>query len=264
MERIDILKAAFGDAQAQKFEDNLLQDSKAQFDAYVHKISLQKPLFKSRSELSQNVPEFWFNALRNCRLTAQALDNVDVEALKHLKDVWIEHNDKDVREYEITFTFSPKNPYFKESKITKKVTVSPPKPSGDTPAPSPHDLDAPLYLLPSSKISWTSDEHNLVKKAPRVNVLDMEEFDEEFDGSTGSFFNWFNEEGEDEMGLAETLLEWWTHATEYAAGLSAMDSDDEDLSGGEFDEEDSDDDDLKKEIDLSDEDSKRPKKKQRK
>lgn len=43
----------------------------------------------------------------------------------------------------------------------------------------------------------------------------MEEFDEEFTGSAGSFFNWFATEGEDDMGLAETLLEWWSHATEY-------------------------------------------------
>ncbi|GAA5961760.1 hypothetical protein JCM3765_004061 [Sporobolomyces pararoseus] len=265
MERIDILKAAFGE-QAQKFEDNLVADSKAQFDAYVHKVSLQKPVFKTRSELSQKVPEFWFNSLRNCKLTQQVLDNVDVDALKHLKDVWIEHDEKDVRNYEVTFTFSAKNPYFKETTISKKVTVTPPKGSEhESLSSSPYDLDAPLFLLPSTPITWTSEDHNLVKKAPKVNVLELEEFDDGFSGSAGSFFNWFATEGEDDMGLGETLLEWWSHATEYAAGLSSIDSDDEDFSGAEFDEdEDSDDDDLKKEIDLSDEDSKRPKKKQRK
>lgn len=73
----------------------------------VQKVTLQKPVFKTRSELSQKVPEFWFNSLRNCKLTQQYLDNVDVDALKHLKDVWIEHSEKDVREYEITFVSSP-------------------------------------------------------------------------------------------------------------------------------------------------------------
>ncbi|GAA5909551.1 Vps75p [Sporobolomyces salmoneus] len=264
MERIDILKAAFG-ANAEKFEENLVADTRAQFDAYVHKVSLQKSVFETRSQLSQKVPEFWFNSLRNCKLTQQYLDNVDVDCLKHLKDVWIEHSEKDVRDYEITFTFSNKNPYFKEPKISKKVTVTPPKGSEhESLLPSPYDLDAPLFLLPS-KLPWTSDEHNLVKKAPKVNVLEMEEFDEDFSGSAGSFFNWFETEGEDDMGLGETLLEWWSHATEYAAGLSSMDSDDgEDFSGGEFDDEESDDEDPKKEIDLSDEDSKRPKKKQKK
>lgn len=110
-------------------------------------------------------------------------------------------------------TFSPKNPYFKETQIKKRVTVTPPKPSEDTPSPSPHDLDAPLFLLPASPITWTSDDHNLIKKAPKVNVLELEQFDE-FDGSTGSFFNWFLQEGEDDIGLAEYLLEWWSHATE--------------------------------------------------
>lgn len=192
-------------------------------------------------------------------MTEQSLDNVDVEPLKHLKDVWIEHDDKDVREYEVTFvrfpslslssiqrrrklnpliprssllvllqTFSPKNPYFKETQIKKRVTVTPPKSSEEaSETPSPYDLDAPLFLLPSSPITWTSDEHNLIKKAPKVNVLELEQFDE-FEGSTGSFFNWFAQEGEDDIGLAEYLLEWWSHATEYgfhtSLSLSCSDS----------------------------------------
>lgn len=94
--------------------------------------------------------------------------------------------------------------------------MTPPKGSeaAENPTPSPYDLDAPLFLLASSPITWTSNEHNLVKKAPKVNVLELEEFDEGFSGSTGSFFNWFASEGDDDMGLGETLLEWWSHATE--------------------------------------------------
>lgn len=186
-------------------------------------------------------------------MTEQSLDNVDVEPLKHLKDVWIEHDDKDVREYEVTFvrfpslslssiqrrrklnpliprssllvllqTFSPKNPYFKETQIKKRVTVTPPKSSEEaSETPGPYDLDAPLFLLPSSPITWTSDEHNLIKKAPKVNVLELEQFDE-FEGSAGSFFNWFTQEGEDDIGLAEYLLEWWSHATEYVLILLSL------------------------------------------
>jgi hypothetical protein len=52
----------------------------------------------------------------------------------------------------------------------------------------------------------------LTKKAPRANVEDKEEFDE-FDG-TGSFFNFFTDEGEDPTGMGEILLEWFGHATE--------------------------------------------------
>lgn len=176
------------------------------------------------------------------------------------------HGD-DVREYEIKFTFG-KNPYFKESTLTKKLTLTPPaslEPKPET--PSPFDLEAPVYLGPKTAITWTSPDHDLTKKAPRADVQDKEEFDE-FDG-TGSFFNFFTDEGEDPTGMGEILLEWFGHATEYAAGLTALLGDD-DSDGAEFDfdefddDDDSDDDaDPKKEIDLDAEDSKRPKKKQR-
>lgn len=198
-----------------------------------------------------------------------------------------------------------KNPYFKESTLTKKLTLTPPaslEPKPET--PSPYDLEAPVYLGPKTPITWTSPDHDLTKKAPRANVEDKEEFDE-FDG-TGSFFNFFTDEGEDPTGMGEILLEWFGHATEsvmtsflvpieivfgssfratraaansaltlnlarrYAAGLTALLGDDSDDGGVEFDfdefddEDDSDDDaDPKKEIDLDAEDSKRPKKKQR-
>lgn len=43
MERLDILKAAFGE-QAQAFEDNLVEDSKAQLEACMHNTSSLLPL----------------------------------------------------------------------------------------------------------------------------------------------------------------------------------------------------------------------------
>lgn len=134
----------------------------------------------------------------------------------------------------------------------------------------------------------------MTKKAPRSNPTELEEYDEF--GGPGSFFHLFGEaqDGEDEIGMAETLLEWWGHATEYvfgapslltlascfadapsvasrryAAGLTAIDDDDSDdgMFPGGFggsDDEDSDDDPTK-EIDLgSEEEEERPKKKGRK
>lgn len=38
------------------------------------------------------------------------------------------------------------------------------------------DLQWPLHTEKVS-IDWTSDEHNLLKKKPRVNPTDLEEFD---------------------------------------------------------------------------------------
>ncbi|BGP13512.1 hypothetical protein JCM10213_000554 [Rhodosporidiobolus nylandii] len=266
--RLDILKQAFGE-HAQAFEENLEQQAKAHFEAYKFKLQQQAPVYKSRSELAAKIPNFWSTSLQNCRNVAQFFDPADDDALKHLKEVEIVHDEKDVREFEVKFTFSPKNPYFKETTLSKKLTVTPP--SSVTPAPptpASHDLEAPLYGLPGTKITWTSKEHDLTKKAPRPakQSTELEEFDE-FDGP-GSFFNWFAEEGEDEMSVGESLLEWWGHAAEYAAGLASMDDmGDSDVEGFgaefDFDDDESEDDDPKKEIDLSDEENKRPKKKQR-
>ncbi|TKA51829.1 hypothetical protein B0A53_05181 [Rhodotorula sp. CCFEE 5036] len=280
--RLDILKQAFGE-HAQAFNDNLDDAAKAHYEAckslpysrcrcsslkqHKFKLAQQAPVFRKRAELAAKIPHFWSTSLNNCRATATFIDPVDEEALKALKEVEITHAD-DVREYEIKFTFG-KNPYFKESTLTKKLTLTPPaslEPKPET--PSPYDLEAPVYLGPKTPITWTSPDHDLTKKAPRANVEDKEEFDE-FDG-TGSFFNFFTDEGEDPTGMGEILLEWFGHATEYAAGLTALLGDDSDDGGVEFDfdefddEDDSDDDaDPKKEIDLDAEDSKRPKKKQR-
>ncbi|BGP10414.1 Protein SET [Rhodotorula toruloides] len=258
--RIDLLKAAFGDA-ASKFEENLNEAAKVHFEAYKFKLERQKPVYKARAELASKVPQFWYNSLQNCGPMAQFIDPVDEDALKHLKEVSIEHGE-DVREFEVKFTFG-KNPYFKESVLSKKLTLT--APSSVTPKPepaAPYDLEATTYLASATPISWTSADHDLTKKAPRSLATDKEEFDE-FEGP-GSFFNWFKEEGEDITTMGESLLEWYGHATEYAAGLAAVD-DDSDDQGFDFDDDfdESEDEDPKKEIDLSDEE-KRPKKKQRK
>ncbi|GAA5860100.1 hypothetical protein JCM8547_009177 [Rhodosporidiobolus lusitaniae] len=273
--RTDILKQAFGE-HAKAFEENLDAQAKAHFSAYEYKIKQQRPVYDQRAQLAKKVPHFWPTSLQNCRQVAQFIDPVDEDAFKHLTGVDIVHGDKDVRDYEVRFTFS-KNPYFSStSPLVASFTVTPP--SSLKPAPEPvssFDLEAPSYILPSSSssaIKWTSPEHDLTKKAPRpkVDVEDLEENDE-YDGP-GSFFNLFKDEGEDKMSIGESLLEWWGHASEYAAGLASLDdiSDNEGAGGLDFDfdefnsEDESEDEDPKKEIDLgSDEEEKRPKKKQR-
>ncbi|POY76491.1 hypothetical protein BMF94_0692 [Rhodotorula taiwanensis] len=265
--RIDVLKQAFGQ-HAEAFNQNLDDAAKAHFEAYKFKLAQQQPVFRKRAELAAQIPHFWSKSLENCKATAQFIDPVDQDALKALKEVEITHGD-DVREYDIKFTFG-KNPYFKESTLTKKVVLTPPADLKPAPEPaSPYDLEAPVYLGPKVAISWTSADHDLTKKAPRTDPEEKEEFDEF--GGPGSFFGFFGVEGEDPTGLGEVLLEWYAHATEYAAGLTALlDEDSDDGAEFDFDEFDSDDDesdgddaDPKKEIDLDNEDAKRPKKKQR-
>jgi hypothetical protein len=53
--------------------------------------------------LAKKVKGFWFNALKNCRATAPFIDSVDEQTLQHLEDVTIDHDEKDVRDWEITF-----------------------------------------------------------------------------------------------------------------------------------------------------------------
>ena len=176
------------------------------------KIEQQKPVYKKRAELAAKVKDFWFTALQHCGTTSQFIDAVDEEALKALKDVWIEHSTSDVREYEIRFTFG-KNPFFKNSTLVKKLTLTPPADLADkADKPKPFDLEAPVYLADKVTIDWISPDHDLTKKSPRAHADDKEEFDE-FEGA-GSFFNWFGEVGEDRTSLGENLLEWWAHATE--------------------------------------------------
>ncbi|GAA6061072.1 hypothetical protein JCM10212_000115 [Sporobolomyces blumeae] len=257
MERVDVLKAAFGE-NGQAFEDVLVNTGKVELEAYKFKIKQSIPVWKARGELAKKVPDFWHQALRNHQDTSDQIDLVDDEALKHLKEVWLEYSDKDVRDFEITLTFSPKNPYFKETTIKKKLTATPPKGTDSEPV-TEYDLDAPLYLEKCTPITWTSPEHDLTKKAPRVDPLELEENDE-YPGP-GSIFNWFLAEGLDETGLGEHLAQVWGSAVELAAGMQGIDSDEE--FGSEIDSEAEEDiDDSKKEIDLSD-DEKRPKKKQR-
>ncbi|KAK4701431.1 hypothetical protein P7C70_g4803, partial [Phenoliferia sp. Uapishka_3] len=85
-------------------------------------------------------------------------------------------------------------------------------------------------MKPSTPIQWKSDDKNLAKLAPRVDLEDLDD-DAEFDENKGigSFFTYFSIDGEDEQDLGEALLEWRAHALEYATGSdSDWGSDDED------------------------------------
>lgn len=70
-----------------------------------------------------------------------------------------------------------------------------------------------MYLTSVAPITWTSKDHDLTLKSPRVEVEELEEFDE-FNGH-GSFFCWFSEVGLDNRGLGDDFLEWWSHVTEW-------------------------------------------------
>ena len=174
------------------------------------KIQLQKPVFERRAALAKDVKGFWPTSLQQCEALSRFLDPADLPALAHLTDVWIEHDTADPRNYDVVFTFA-KNAFFKNTTLTKSYSVNPPAGS-PYPKPQEADLEADLYQT-VTKIDWTSPEHDLTKKCPRPqSIEDLEEFDEF--GSPGSWFNLFLEDGADDIGLGELLLEWWPHAAE--------------------------------------------------
>jgi len=252
------IKAVFGEQE--KLVKEVLNDlDKAAFEAYQHKVKLQKPVFEKRSEITKKIPSFWLVAMTKSEL-GHVIEPEDREALTYLSDLTISHH-ADPREFDLIFTFTPDNPYFTPSQITKTYLLRPhgPVDAGDEITPAPYDLDATLYSGPATPAIVWKEGKNLLEKSPRVEIKNMEEFDEEFAGKTGSFFHYFAEP-EDE-GMADLFLELRARALEHYAGLELDEDDDEE--GEDSDEEDDDEDDVNKEIDLDAEEESRRRKKQR-
>lgn len=225
------------------------------------------------------------------------IDSADRPALQHLTDFELKHDASDPRIVSFTFVsasedhrqrcesltldlagpqhFGADNPYFSDRTLTKSFTLAPDL----DPSTALYDVDAPVISTPVA-INWTSPDHDLVKKKPRINLDEVEEYDENFDidGSVGSFFNFFSEE-KDTVGIHEALLELHAVAVEYASTASfsfvllpdalcarrayAGVAHDEEISEDE-DEEDEEDDDPNAVVDLEeDSDEGKAKKRQR-
>jgi hypothetical protein len=118
----------------------------------------------------------------------------DEAVLAHLTDLWIDYKE-DPREYDFVFVsdqspdvlgsdireqeFSNDNPYFSDRKLVKQFRLADIKSDSkdiDIALMRSYDLSFPLTTSPV-KIDWTSDDHNLIKKKPRVDPSSMEEFE---------------------------------------------------------------------------------------
>jgi hypothetical protein len=118
----------------------------------------------------------------------------DEAALSHLKSVWIDYKE-DPREYDFVFAssfsaplptaltakqeFDSENPFFSNRKLVKTFRLDDlPKESKDIDVALFRSFDISFPLKGGvTAIDWTSDDHNLVKKKPRVNVEALEEFE---------------------------------------------------------------------------------------
>lgn len=109
---------------------------------------------------------------------------MDLDALKSLKSFSVVYQE-DPREYDLVFEFG-ESPYFGNKKLVKPFRLAELPAGGSSSSSSSnsnelaelrsYDLQWPL-VTPKVSIDWTSPDHNLIKKKPRVNPTDLEEFD---------------------------------------------------------------------------------------
>jgi len=233
-------------------KDNLRIQLQLSFDQLKKLV----PHYEKRRGQLKKIPQFWFAALsNNTDFALQWLTHPeDVEALKHLEDIWIARHEPDPRAFTLEMHFK-ENPYFKNKVLTKEYKLKKPWSGAQTDGIYDEMLDAsfdPSADLESGtcKIEWKGEDKDIVTKYPRKDDPDDEELDADF----GSFFHLF-EMPEDKYSTGHLLAEeFFPSAIPYFLNEVALDeyldSDSEDEESGDSAEE---------EIDLE-----RPKKRARK
>lgn len=159
-------------------------------------IALFAPIQDKVAALASKVPHFWKTSLLNCSDVSVHIPKIDHDAMSFLQDVKLVHQADDVRNFEVTFVrFFPRlhrtathtcppdqtfaeNPYFSNTTLTKAFTVK--APEGEE-QPRPFDIAADLYLVKGERVAWKSDDKNLVKLAPKIDLDEVDLEDTEFD-----------------------------------------------------------------------------------
>jgi len=169
--------------------DNLHIQLQLEFDQLRRLV----PHYEKRRSQLKKIAQFWFAALSNqSGFAIQWLTYPeDVEALKHLEDIWITRHEPDPRAFTLEMHFK-ENPYFKNKVLTKEYKLKKPWSGAQTDGIYDEMLDVPFDpsadLEPGAcKIEWKGEDWNIVKKYPRKDDPDGEGFD----ADSGSFFNLF-------------------------------------------------------------------------
>ncbi|KAG0304662.1 hypothetical protein BGZ98_005204 [Dissophora globulifera] len=215
--------------QALLDEMNVIAEAtgKAELELLQKRVELLSPIWEKRRALIAKIPKFWSTVVQKHDALAQMVEEVDLPILEHLTDVWVKHDSKDARNYEIIFTFS-ENPHFKNKTLVKKVTMK--------------DDEA---VTEEFKIDW--------KEGKDVTVKDHKRKKSDSDNISDSFFSWFRDED-------TSLADLFVHEI-YPEALSVYAEDDEDF---EDDESVDLDDDEEDEDDEEEEEEKHTKKKSKK
>ncbi|KAG0213349.1 hypothetical protein BGX28_004687 [Mortierella sp. GBA30] len=136
--------------------------SKVEIELANKRNELMLPIYERRREVIAKIPKFWSVVCQNHEAFGAMLTEADLPILEHLTDLWVKHDPKDSRNFDIIFTFS-ENPYFTNKELVKKVVVKD---------------DEPLAEV--TKIDWKEGKNVTLKRKK----------DEEDD----SFFNFFGDE----------------------------------------------------------------------
>ncbi|KAG0380929.1 hypothetical protein BGX24_002611 [Mortierella sp. AD032] len=135
---------------------------------------LMLPIFEKRRKVIAEIPNFWPSLFKANGGTSQMLEENDLPIIDHLTDLWVKSDPKDVRNYEIIFTFS-ENPYFTNKELIKKVVLKDDEQTAE-----------------DFKINWKEGK-DVTKNSKRKKDADE---------STDSFFSWFND---DDATLADYI-----------------------------------------------------------
>ncbi|KAF9963916.1 hypothetical protein BGZ65_006326 [Modicella reniformis] len=144
---------------------------KAELELTLKRNELMLPIYEKRREVIARIPKFWSAVMQNHRGLSELIEEVDLPVLEHLTDLWVKHDTKDARSYEIIFTFK-ENPYFTNKELIKKITLKDDEPVSET-----------------FEINWKEGK-DLTAKDPSKK---RKKGDNEDDASD-SFFVWFKDE----------------------------------------------------------------------
>ncbi|KAF9586374.1 hypothetical protein BGW38_006118 [Lunasporangiospora selenospora] len=194
------------------------QTEKVELELTKKRNELMLPILEKRREIIAKIPKFWPTVLQNSHEIANLVAMDDLPALEHLTDLWVKHDPKDPRNYEIIFTFSD-NEYFTNKELIKKIFHK----DGE-------------QATEAYTINWKEGKDLTASKGKK---------DED---SEDSFFSWFKDVDDVTVGQYFANEVFFDAFSVYAGEDEDMfddesvDLEDEDEDDGEVDEDDEEDD----------------------
>ncbi|KAL1918694.1 uncharacterized protein VTP21DRAFT_2716 [Calcarisporiella thermophila] len=169
-------------------------------DLVKQQIKLTGPIYKKRAEIVATVPKFWLQVLGNHPVTNQLIEHDDVEILEHLETLDVVRDEENPDNYKIELTFS-ENPFFTNKTLVKEITT---------------------------------DENDV--STAKTFAIDWKEGKDVTKKETGSFFQWFSEDEDSDLGelIRDDIF---PNAFRYYQGIDEEDDDDEEIDLGEDDED---------------------------